>query len=97
MDSLAELPSVHTGVHTGGELVVMHRGSPLVFEFGVGDNWAPYCSYYAAHYADVEHEVKPVTPGYRVATAYNLLLLLKGRHRDPHLSVAVQRVPPWLT
>ncbi|KAE8137651.1 hypothetical protein BDV38DRAFT_271224 [Aspergillus pseudotamarii] len=56
--------------HEGGDVIVSHGGDQLKFqtaptsEFGV--SWA-------AWYADVTHEVKPVTSGYRVVLIYNLI------------------------
>jgi hypothetical protein len=54
--------------HTGGELVVEHKGKKAVYR-------APATEVsVAAFYADCRHEVKPVTTGYRVTFTYNLLL-----------------------
>lgn len=56
--------------HKGGDLIVSHRGTKI--------NWrsAPSSEFsfsWAAWYADVIHEVKPVISGYRVALVYNLI------------------------
>jgi 2OG-Fe(II) oxygenase superfamily len=54
--------------HTGGELVVEHKGKKATYR-------APATEVsVAAFYADCRHEVKPVTTGYRVTFTYNLLL-----------------------
>ncbi|KAA8646830.1 2OG-Fe(II) oxygenase [Aspergillus tanneri] len=56
--------------HEGGSVIASHRDNHLKFhtapnsEFGF--SWA-------AWYADVTHEVKPVTSGYRIALVYNLI------------------------
>ncbi|KAJ1714668.1 hypothetical protein NYO67_3155 [Aspergillus flavus] len=56
--------------HEGGDVIVSHSRDQLKFqtaptsEFGI--SWA-------AWYADVTHEVKPVTSGYRVVLIYNLI------------------------
>ncbi|KAB8224116.1 hypothetical protein BDV33DRAFT_227489 [Aspergillus novoparasiticus] len=56
--------------HEGGNVIVSHSRDQLKFqtaptsEFGI--SWA-------AWYADVTHEVKPVTSGYRVVLIYNLI------------------------
>ena len=45
----------------GGELVVRHKGQEVVLgstQLGHGMAWA-------AFYADCQHEIKPVTDGYR--------------------------------
>ncbi|WP_165233484.1 2OG-Fe(II) oxygenase [Aquisphaera insulae] len=57
--------------HKGGELVVRHDGREQVV------NFAPDSSFqtqFAAFYADCEHEVRPVTEGFRLALVYNLTL-----------------------
>jgi len=58
--------------HEGGRLVVRHAGAQKAFDLG-GDAGA-YALQYAAFYTDCEHEVEPLTDGYRVALVYNLLL-----------------------
>ncbi|KAI9040281.1 uncharacterized protein KD926_008371 [Aspergillus affinis] len=56
--------------HEGGNVIASHRDKKLEFatapksEFGY--TWA-------AWYADVSHEVKPVTSGYRIVLVYNLI------------------------
>ena len=55
---------------TGGELVVRHNGREYVHR---SSDQASYGCRFAVHYADVEHEVKPVTSGRRVAAIYNLV------------------------
>lgn len=64
---LIALPSKHSG----GELMVRFDGTEkrLDFSSGAGHFKMPY----AAFYADCEHEVKPVTSGYRICLAYNLI------------------------
>jgi hypothetical protein len=60
------LPSAHEG----GDLVVRHAGRESVVSLGSSD---PGEVRYAAFYADCEHEVRPVTGGYRVCLVYNLV------------------------
>ena len=54
---------------TGGELVTRHQGRQVVFDWSVLSGsqiqWAGF-------YSDVEHEVLPVTSGYRITLTYNL-------------------------
>lgn len=58
------LPSAHQG----GELVVKHCGEKQVFKTSaVAQSWASW-------YSDVEHEVLPVTSGYRWVLTYNLAI-----------------------
>jgi hypothetical protein len=62
--------------YTGGELVIRFEGTEEVADFA--KNAATYAINYAAFYADCDHEVKPVTSGYRVCLAYNLIQQKKG-------------------
>lgn len=58
--------------HEGGALIVRHEGQEDVIDF------SPMSAtelQYAAFYADCEHEIKPVTSGYRLALVYNLSLV----------------------
>jgi hypothetical protein len=54
--------------HTGGELAVRHDGREVTFD------WSKDAKHiqWAAFYSDCEHEVLPVTSGYRVTLTYNL-------------------------
>jgi len=57
--------------HTGGELVIRFGGSEETVDFS--QPASNYKMSFAAFYADCEHEIKPVTSGYRVCLVYNLL------------------------
>lgn len=57
--------------HAGGELVVRHEGREEVVDFGPE---SAFQTQFAAFYADCEHEIRPVTSGYRLALVYNLTL-----------------------
>ena len=57
--------------HTGGELVVSFEGVEEIAAFGEGSG--EYKINYAAFYADCDHEIKPLTSGYRVCLVYNLV------------------------
>lgn len=63
--------------YTGGELVVSYEGVEAVADFSeaAGD----YKINYAAFYADCDHEVKPVSSGYRVCLVYNLVQQKSGK------------------
>ncbi len=67
------LPSVHTG----GELVVRFDGREEIIDFS--QSAAQYKIPYAAFFADCDHEIKPVTSGYRLALVYNLVQSGKGK------------------
>ena len=76
------LPSVHDG----GDLVVRHAGNDTRIdlsvreagEHGASEDMASTLRY-AAFYADCEHEVLPVTSGYRICLVYNLLHARRGK------------------
>ena len=73
---IVALPSLHTG----GELVVRHRGREARLDLRCTDfselAWA-------AFYADCVHEVLPITSGCRLVLVYNLRRLGKGRLPRP--------------
>jgi hypothetical protein len=62
-----QLPSTFTG----GEFVVTHGGVSRTFDLAL-DGDAALCPQYVCHYADCEHELKPVTSGHRLALVYSL-------------------------
>ena len=57
--------------YEGGQLTVFHRGKETEYNFSGPE--ACYNFYFAAFYADCQHEIKPVTKGYRLCLIYNLL------------------------
>jgi hypothetical protein len=61
------LPSAHTG----GELLVRFDGKEESIDFS--EPSAHYKMPYAAFFADCEHELKPITSGYRIVLVYNLI------------------------
>ena len=65
--------------HEGGTLVVAHDGQTKKIEFG-GDD-AEFKTRYAAFYADCQHEITPVTTGYRICLVYNLAIA--GKKKQP--------------
>lgn len=67
--------------HTGGELVVSFDNKDEVVDFAKDSN--DYKISYAAFYADCDHEVKPVTAGYRVCLVYNLIQEKTGEKIEP--------------
>jgi len=64
--------------HTGGELVVSFDGKTETIDLSGPAN--QYQIPFAAFYADCEHEIKPITSGYRVCLVYNLVQV-KGREK----------------
>ncbi|KNG87017.1 hypothetical protein ANOM_004695 [Aspergillus nomiae NRRL 13137] len=67
--------------HEGGDVIVSHRDDCLTFQTAptsdFGMSWA-------AWYADVTHEVKPVTSGYRIVLIYNLIHRPSAALLEPH-------------
>jgi hypothetical protein len=59
--------------YTGGNLVVRHHQRERVFDFSADTK----SIHYVVLYADCEHELLPVTEGYRLVLAYNVVLLPK--------------------
>lgn len=57
--------------HTGGELIIRFDGREETIDFSSAAS--NYKIPYTAFYADCEHEIKPVTSGYRVCLVYNLV------------------------
>lgn len=57
--------------HTGGELIIKFDGRTETIDFSGPAN--QYKIPYAAFYADCDHEIAPVTSGYRVCLTYNLI------------------------
>lgn len=64
--------------HKGGELLIYHDGQTE--KFSSYQN-SLYNIQYAAFYADCNHEVKPITDGYRLCLIYNLVLI--GKKQQP--------------
>ena len=62
--------------HTGGELIVSFGGIEEIVNFS--KNSGDYKIDYAAFYADCDHEIKPLTSGYRICLVYNLIQQKSG-------------------
>lgn len=67
--------------HTGGELVVSFDNKDEVVDFAKDSS--DYKIGYAAFYADCDHEIKPVTTGYRICLVYNLIQEKAGEKIEP--------------
>jgi hypothetical protein len=64
--------------HEGGELIIRHAGRQVEVNLSAREAGEVY---YAAFYADCEHEVRPITSGHRVCLIYNLVQQTKpGRN-----------------
>ena len=73
----------------GGKITVRHAGNEKVMVMD-GDRSA-YCSKYAAHYSDCEHEVSEITSGYRLALVYSLCWTARGNPPSAGTGVAIVR------
>ncbi|MBM3910633.1 MAG: 2OG-Fe(II) oxygenase [Thaumarchaeota archaeon] len=56
--------------HTGGELIVYHANEKKICDLSHAESSELA---FAAFYADCEHEILPITEGYRVCLVYNLI------------------------
>ena len=74
---VATLVVVLPSSFTGGELVVRHEGQERTIDFS-GPAFNPFHTHFAAFYADCEHEVRPLSTGYRLCLVYNLTIA-KGK------------------
>lgn len=81
--------------HEGGMLHIRHAGEAVTVDFS--DVLHTYDFQYAALFADCEHEVTPVTDGYRCCLVYNLVLQ-QGDPERLNCAVAAQaaRLQPYL-
>lgn len=62
----------------GGEFVLTHKDKPAIYHNGTTDGTCAFEPHYNAFFADVQHEIRPVTEGYRVALVYNLSWIGEG-------------------
>lgn len=68
---IVQLPSDFTG----GQLNVYKKNEKKSYNFGSLNGDSSKFVHYAAHYADLEHEVEPIKSGYRVCLIYSLCLV----------------------
>jgi len=82
--------------YTGGELKVSFDNKSQIIDFSEADT--AYKLPYAAFFADCEHEIKPVTSGYRICLVYNLVNTNSSSPiKSPKFSVAQQKMSAMLT
>jgi hypothetical protein len=84
-------------VHEGGQLVVRHEGSESTVDFG---RQSRFHTQFAAFYADCEHEVRPVTSGFRLSLVYNLTLARSKRtiaapRSSEHIAAVARILHRW--
>ena len=73
--------------HEGGSLIVRHDGQTATIDFA--KKGGEFETQYAAFYADCEHEIRPVSSGYRICLVYNLATAGKKQPSAPQNSAAV--------
>ena len=56
----------------GGELIVRHYKQEIKYDWSSTASDTSSALHWAAFFSDVEHEVLPVSEGYRVTLTYNL-------------------------
>lgn len=67
--------------YEGGELVVRHNGKSESIDFSTkADPQNEFSFFYTAFYCDCEHEILPVTSGFRVCLIYNLITTNQGKN-----------------
>jgi hypothetical protein len=81
--------------HEGGTLIVRHDGQTRKIDFGGEES--EFQTQYAAFYADCQHEIEPVSAGYRICLVYNLALAgNKKQPAAPHTGGAVEKAAELL-
>jgi hypothetical protein len=80
--------------HEGGTLIVRHDGQTEKIDFGGKDS--EFKTKYVSFYADCEHEIKPVTDGYRVCLVYNLAIAGKKQPVAPRHAPAIEKAAQLL-
>lgn len=65
----ATLVVMMPSIYEGGQLVVRHKNEMKTFDFSTENVTSVH---YAAFYCDCEHELKPVTLGFRMCLVYNV-------------------------
>ncbi|KAL8811889.1 MAG: hypothetical protein Q9200_001444 [Gallowayella weberi] len=67
----------------GGTVITKHCGKTKVFE-----SHSSFHHSYISWYADVTHEVQPITSGYRIALVYNVINNTPGHDQSASLAIA---------
>lgn len=65
--------------HEGGQLIVHHKDKKATIDLSGAEGSELK---FGAFYADCEHEVLPVTKGYRICLVYNLIQKFSGKDRN---------------
>ena len=93
---VATLVVVLPSTYQGGELVIRHEGQEKTIDFAGGKD-SSFQTHFAAFYADCEHELRPLTDGYRLCLVYNLTLAKAGKTiHAPHIKEHVEALKETL-
>jgi hypothetical protein len=65
---IVQLPSIYSG----GELLVYNERKKFTHDFGQTTKKSAFNVHFAAFYANINHELMPVTDGYRIVLIYSL-------------------------
>ena len=68
--------------YAGGEFAVYHLSKNKIFDFGGSEGRDNF--HYVAFYSDCQHEIKPVSKGYRLCLVYNLVYKRFGNFPEPN-------------
>ncbi len=95
---IVQLPSRHKG----GALVCRFADKEYRFDFGNKEGDAEFNIYFAAHYADVHHQVETIEKGARLALVYNLIQpsserLLSANHHQQLFDSTQKMIAPILS
>lgn len=86
----------------GGSLICRFADKAYSFDFGNQEADSEFSIYYAAHYADVHHQVEKIEKGARLVLIYNLMQPVNERHLSANyhkqlLNSTQKMIPPILS
>ncbi|OEK07890.1 hypothetical protein A8C32_15540 [Flavivirga aquatica] len=82
--------------HTGGELKISFNNRTQIVDFS--EAYTTYKLPYTAFFADCEHEIKPITSGYRICLVYNLVNANSNSQiNSPKFSIQQNKISEILT
>ena len=98
---VATLVVVLPSMYQGGELIVRHEGQEKTIDFASAKD-SSFQTHFAAFYADCEHELRPLTDGYRLCLVYNLTLAkatkpIHAPHIREHVEAVKEILRDWQT
>lgn len=73
--------------YTGGDFITYYGNEEQTYDFGRSLGKSKYGVHFTAHFADIEHESKPITSGYRLILIYILCC------NDTQFNIGKYRIP----